>query len=505
MAETIHVLQIGGSSLALAYQIPQGVRWHYEAAGIPEAAQRSEIDVCILGEVSPGVCSDLLPGLAPYTVFYTKGFPGDSPEGEKLIRSKAAAFLDLGDVSAVQEFIRLLPKRFYRERYGQKMLLFPDPVRTGMSVNFEGHLWENMRLPQGDAFRPLVSYRESVPMEAGIPLEIWLEYAEEGPAAIELIVRKFRAGATDQLLRTWHLAEEEMTAPFFLDDEGESGYLCFSIRARGEGTLRIGPLHYRYAKCGAGEFLPGGEQHAADNRQEILSFFHPGDLKPPLCVYFSGYRKQEGFEGYQMMHRMGAPFLLFSDPRIEGGAFYLGTEQYERMIVDVIQEKLGYLGFSHDQLILSGISMGSVGALYYGAITRPHAVIVGKPIPNVGSVALNEQYLRPGGFPTSLDVLRMCTGGSLEEDAAALNQRIWDRIDQADWTGTEIAASYMQQDDYDPNGFADLLEHLRGRKVRLYGKGMEGRHNDNTEAVTEWFQYQYRRILREDFGRGYLR
>ena len=33
-------------------------------------------------------------------------------------------------------------------------------------------------------------------------------------------------------------------------------------------------------------------------------------MKPPLNVYFSGYRTAEGFEGYYMMKRMNAPFYL---------------------------------------------------------------------------------------------------------------------------------------------------------------------------------------------------
>ena len=60
---------------------------------------------------------------------------------------------------------------------------------------------------------------------------------------------------------------------------------------------------------------------------------------------FSGYRTAEGFEGYFMMKRMNAPFILIADPRIEGGAFYLGSENYEQAIRKVIQNALDYLGF----------------------------------------------------------------------------------------------------------------------------------------------------------------
>ena len=73
----------------------------------------------------------------------------------------------------------------------------------------------------------------------------------------------------------------------------------------------------------------------------------------------------EGFEGYFMMNKMNAPFILIGDPRLEGGSFYLGSETFEQGIINVIQNALDFLGFKHDELILSGLSMGSFGALYY--------------------------------------------------------------------------------------------------------------------------------------------
>ena len=42
----------------------------------------------------------------------------------------------------------------------------------------------------------------------------------------------------------------------------------------------------------------------------MIYYFNPGDLKPPLAVYFSGYRSAEGFEGRGMM---GAWAVLFAD------------------------------------------------------------------------------------------------------------------------------------------------------------------------------------------------
>ena len=100
-------------------------------------------------------------------------------------------------------------------------------------------------------------------------------------------------------------------------------------------------------------------------------------MKPPLNVYFSGYKTQEGFEGFNMMRKMGAPFLLVAESRLEGGAFYLGDDEYEKFITTGIQDCLNQLGFDRSQLILSGLSMGTFGALYNGCKLQPHAIIIG--------------------------------------------------------------------------------------------------------------------------------
>ena len=94
-----------------------------------------------------------------------------------------------------------------------------------------------------------------------------------------------------------------------------------------------------------GKFVLGGEILKDSHRQEINYFFYPGDFKPPLAVYFSGYRRAEGFEGFGMMRGLGCPFLLFSDQRLDGGVFYLGSDELEEGIRRIIQEHLALLGF----------------------------------------------------------------------------------------------------------------------------------------------------------------
>jgi accessory secretory protein Asp2 len=83
-----------------------------------------------------------------------------------------------------------------------------------------------------------------------------------------------------------------------------------------------------------------------------------------------------------------------------------------------------------------------------------------------------------------------------------LNEWFWRRFDAADWSRTKFIAAYMIEDDYDPDAYRNLLEHLSSAGVQVYGKGLHGRHNDDTSGIVGWFVSQFENILKEDFSRG---
>lgn len=251
--------------------------------------------------------------------------------------------------------------------------------------------------------------------------------------------------------------------------------------------------------------MPGGVRvvdHARMNT-ELLVYFNPGDLKPPLNVYFSGYRTAEGFEGAFMMQGLGTPFLLIGDPRLEGGGFYMGSAQLEADLVKTINGYLDRLGFSHDQLILSGLSMGTYGALYYAAKLTPYAVVVGKPLVNLGTMADNERINRPSGFPTSLDNLLWHVGRADSRGVTTLNRHFWTQFNTGEFENTTFAIAYMKEDDYDPTAFQELFRTLKNRfpNIKLVYKGLTGRHNDDTNGIVKWFLDQYRDLIHTGFNR----
>ena len=75
---------------------------------------------------------------------------------------------------------------------------------------------------------------------------------------------------------------------------------------------------------------------------------------------------------------------------------------------------------------------------YYGSKLSPHALLLAKPLANMGNVARNERILRAGGFATSLDILMKNYDNLSDEAIEQLNNRMWDRFDSADWSQNKV-------------------------------------------------------------------
>lgn len=499
----MRVMQIGEERWKEADTLPGDVRWVFRKGTEPLSDKEEDLglsDVVILDGPVLEINLPALKGLgAAYTYFYTDNLV--MTEGlSALLSEKQAARLELCDLEA---FVRDIPRKYFNGQHGSKIhpkdICLAPAFVPGAGMDGSGALVVTADF--GRTFTPAASWRYNMVVFPGNAAELWLEYSASPGVEAELHIRTYRRGSTSDMASSATLGEESLRDPVLIEGGVSGAYIAASLFARGRGTLELGPFHFRRSRLGAGQFLAGGRRHSFDRGQEFISYFNPGDRKPPLNVYFSGYRTAEGFEGYFIMNAMKSPFLLIGDPRLEGGGFYLGSEAFEKGISDVIKDALDQLGFTKKHLILSGLSMGTFGAVYYGSVLEPRAIIIGKPLMNLGDVASNEKRLRPGGFPTSLDVLRTVEGGNGQGHAEALNRRLWDRFDRADFSRTEFAIGYMFQDDYDSKGFWDILDHLRRRSVVLVSKGLEGRHNDNTPGIVHWFMSQYRRILRDTFDR----
>ncbi|MCR4567957.1 MAG: accessory Sec system protein Asp2 [Pseudobutyrivibrio sp.] len=435
-----------------------------------------------------------------YTVFYLEEARLDNNTRRFISRRMGKAM----NLEALKILISLKGKDYYQQPYGEKA----NPKDIGIAQGFDGTIkWNGQYSVElegdyGPNFNQIVFWKYNIPVAKGQSLDLWLEYTKDDSVEVVLEIRKITSGSISDISNIWTYTEIEMQDEICIENNDDvDGTLFVSLNARGSGRLNVIALHDRHSRRGVGTFLVGGERYVTSEREEIFAYFDPGDMKPPLAVYFSGYKTQEGFEGYYMMRKMGCPFLLIAEQRFEGGGFYLGTPEYEKLMVDIIGKYLDALGFYPEQLILSGISMGTIGSLYYGCDFRPHALILGKPLASLGDIAANERLKRPAGFPTSLDLLHHYAGGMDTDSIDKLNDRVWSKIRATDFGHTKFIVSYMFEDDYDKTAYDKLLSELNSAGVQVYGKGLHGRHNDNTAGIGAWFKGQYDRILKDDFDR----
>ena len=509
MSKDYKILQIGIDNWDHHYDIPENMDWYYFCPNSPLALRKMmEMDSitnfhAILVEDGQYL-SDLLSfihHIEPHTLFYDKDFKTTDLGIIDLLKKRCAQAIDFSDP---QLLVNDLSTSLFGGGYGDK--LFPSTIQIRSSfrgaISYQGLDDVSLEGNFGDDFQQIAYWPDNFIVYKNFPIELWLEFEKQGNCEFRFVIRKIWSGGVDNFFEEEVYSEVDLQKAIVVDSKEEDFFITVSVEARGRGSLKLGNVHQRWSRKQFGKFFLGGNILHDKIRDEINYFFHPGDFKPPLAVYFAGYRPAEGFEGYRMMKNLGCPFLLFSDPRLEGGAFYLGSEELEEKIKDTIRYYLQYLGLTHKDLILSGLSMGTFPALYYGAFFEPKAVIVGKPLANLGTIARRGRLDAPGVFNTSFDVLKHQTSGVSYQHMDDLDRRFWNVFKKADFTQTTFGLSYMKDEDMDSRAYDQLVEHLYYTGAKILSKGTSGRHNDDTATNVAWFLHFYSMVLGSEFGRG---
>ena len=497
MSKEIKVLQLGEQDWRTIYNMPSNLEYDffeefnmeppyfYDIAFIDKELNDKEIDA-------------LYDVVKSYTLFVVDDI-FMSKSMKKFFKNRRGRLISQKEIQA---FFDTEIRNFFPEPYGEKFKFENMSIaeRFQGTISWNGNYSVDLQGNFGKDFNQIALWRTNIPLFPGQALDLWLEYKKDPQVELAMSITQFVSGSISDVQQSWYFTQEELDKDIIIDNSKNNGMFFVSLHAKGQGNLSIIALHERHSRRGYGAFIPGGKRHVTSNREEIFYYFDPGNAKPPLNVYFSGYKTRQGFEGYNMLKKMGCPFLLIGEPRLEGGSFYMGDEEYERAMANIIKSHLKKLNFDNDQLILAGISMGSFGALYYGCDLLPHAILVGKPLVNVGDIAFNERISRPGGFPTSLDMINYLSGKIGQEAIDAVNKKFWDKFSKTQWGGTRLVVSYMIEDDYDNKAYDMLISHLKSSKMQICGKGIHGRHNDASGDIVAWFKAQYDQILYEDFG-----
>jgi len=335
--EIIRILQIGDYNWLDQIKLAdQSVEWHfvtnenvssYITQLLKDDNEKPEFEAILLTESDGLKNYEIIFKIAdPYTILIDKNQIVKDSQLLNLLKIYHAQKIDMKNIDQV---IYDLSKYFFVGQYGEKLNISQvqiSPNYTGQ-IQYNGNTNLQLTGNFGRQLTPILSWQYNIAADSKYNHEIWLEYEASKDVMISLNVQMISAG-TSNILKQWEMLEHDMYAPLLIENHANSDYyLSVSLKIQGEGYIKVGNLHNRLARKNYCQLLLGGKRLVDNHHEENMTYFHPGDMQPPLNVYFSGYRSAEGFEGYWMMKNLGAPFLLIADPRLEGGAFYLGSAE----------------------------------------------------------------------------------------------------------------------------------------------------------------------------------
>lgn len=499
----MNVLQLGPVDWSKYYNIPKEIKWEFN--NFPPKTKRNAHGfgvVVITGKtgLTDKEWQKLQWLVDPYNVCFIPGVEQElSAAGCRFLKCDAGQEI----LVAPQVFINQLLKRHFYGQSGMRIaptLLLPFIDRLeSYEIEDAGHV--KIQIDTHSQWVNIGSYRQALFLDPNRLIKFWLEFQSSSiEARLRVFIQEDGGDGNPNSSIIINMTDDLKEHQLPIKLSASVRYANVSIEVKGKGEFVLGTLHSRWGRDGAGEFIAGGKRIVNPKlREDIAYYFNPGDLKPPLNVYFSGARGLEGFEAFPLFRSVHAPALLFTDMRMEVGQFYTTSviqEQIKEVIVDTLKE----LGFSKSQLIMNGISMGTYPAMKLGAELGAYAINVAKPLANLGLIAERGRIERPNEFNTIFDIDNRLTKVDTEH-LQALDKKFWQRFDQNDLSHTRLFIAYMINDDYDNQ----TINRLRASKAvsdarQFTTKGFPGRHNDDPQ-IDFWFMRRLQQILVNDFGR----
>lgn len=494
------VLQLGNHNWADQYTIPETLDWEFNNFPLPKKKKHNYAVVLITGQVelTAKEWEELRMSSTPYSVlFATESLSQLDKHGRLFLKQQAAIEM----TESPQVTINNLEKNFYFGQTGIRVSPTNLVINRGNFPIFEFVDAYHLKIDVAtDNWQNVGTYKTTPYYDPGKQLSLWLECTQDPNLETRLVVYDMEGAADQQFVLPVTSNQQEMVVPMGVTDYAR--FIGVTIQVRGRGTMEIGTFHYRWTRNGFGNYIAGGQKIVnSENNEEVAYYLNPGDLKPPLFVYFAGARSQEGFEAYPLFRYTGKPALLFTDPRMQMGQFYTG-DYFQEKIKEVIEKTVKELGFTMQDVVTTGLSMGSYPALKLGAKLGVHAIICGKQLANLGYMAERAPRERPYGFDTGLDVASRNATDMSPEALKAIDYKFWDEFNHTDLTNTKLFIIYMLDDDYDDQAVKKLKESpaiING--IEFVPKGFPGRHNDDTATVSQLFVDRIYDMIDNDFGK----
>ena len=330
MARKFNILQIGGEDLEPIFHDKKNVYNDYLdpilftfESGYEEAIENliDDIGSFDLVFIQTTYSQELMKVIEivgePYTIYVDENYWDFQFENDSRVKYK---FIKPLFYKSTDELHHKLKAGAFTKQYGDKV----SPIKGEVNPNFEGEFeyFGNKELVLsgnfGESYTPIVSWNQNLVYDKNMMVQLWPEFFVEGNVDVQYIIRLIPFGSLEHTKDVITLTKDDLKQPLELMPRSYDANISIVVKAKGTGVVHLRAIHKRWSRAEMGQFIMGGQRYNDENGEEYIHYFNPGDLKPPLNVYFSGYRSLEGFEGYFMMNSLDAPFLLIGDPRIEG-------------------------------------------------------------------------------------------------------------------------------------------------------------------------------------------
>ncbi|WP_157696683.1 accessory Sec system protein Asp2 [Latilactobacillus curvatus] len=293
--------------------------------------------------------------------------------------------------------------------------------------------------------------------------------------------------------------------PFLTVPQSDAVYVFYTVllSASGTGRITFRGIDMTLMRT-SGTLVSGDQETTLALGDAVHSYYYPGtqSIKPKkLIVTFAGFRAfVRKFELVGAFQKVGQPFLAFTDFRAHGGAFYMNrfeTTAYEERVKAIILERLSALGLTTDDLIITGQSMGSTAAIYYGALLNAGNVVVTKPIINLGTFTSKGDLAITEGVSWMFETRRLLTGRVSVMDQDWLNALVTTAVAQSE-RKTIYSLFALLADQYDGDSIDEFVQSIEttGQLGEYFWE--HGRHTEKSGAATVWLFDQIQNIIQGD-------
>lgn len=512
----MRVLQLGTKNWQKKYKIPKEITWCFKdpiSSDVFEKENNKKDErYHLLIITSPIVLKKrtwqlLQVLLPPYDVLIMPGIKTKLDEAAQyFLKCKVAEEIKEDPQTLIDHLLIRYDsgqdERWYSYRYSPTdMQINRNSVRKFNIVDSQ-HIQFNIKT--ATEWTTIGTYPYSFDLPKNKLVQFWLETDNRDiQFQLKLYFRALGYDGHVENTKTISVGSTSDESPVPISASSNTRLMTVILQAKGDGQVCLGPLHLSWFREGRGELATGGRRIVnMQNLEELAYYYNPGDLKPPLNVYFSGAEWSSGFEGLNLFQKLKAPALLFTDLRLEAGQFYDDPDGFMlKKIKEIIITTLNKLHFNTKQLILNGASMGSYAALNLGADLHPYVINVAKPITKIGYIASRVRLERPFNYETSLDIAKRLSGSSDFYKLDKLNRQFWEKFNCADLSNTRLFISYKKNDDYDQAITQLIASPAVQHALQFSFKGFSGRHIDGREDIN-WFVSRLKQVLKNDFNRS---